>query len=84
MVPGPPKYQYFGTPNHQYSCKAALLVPRYQYFLGCGGWGVWGGGAKPPALQPSWCQDAKISRFLSRARPKGLVPSLHPHWHLGL
>ena len=24
----------------------------------------WGGGAKPAAKQPSWCQDAKISRFL--------------------
>ena len=23
----------------------------------------WGGGAKPAAKQPSWCQDAKISRF---------------------
>ena len=29
----------------------------------------WGGGAKPAAKQPSWCQDAKISRFPSRARP---------------
>ena len=32
----------------------------------------WGGGAKPAAKQPSWCQDAKISRFPSRARPSGL------------
>ena len=31
----------------------------------------WGGGAKPAARQPSWCQDAKISRFPSRARPSG-------------
>ena len=31
----------------------------------------WGGGAKPAARQPSWCQDAKISRFPSRAKPSG-------------
>ena len=28
----------------------------------------WGGGAKPAAKQPSWCQDAKISAKLVESR----------------
>ena len=28
----------------------------------------------------SWCQDGKISRFLSRARPSGGVPWVQAFW----
>ena len=34
----------------------------------------WGGGAKPAAKQPSWCQDAKISRFLPAREAFCLIP----------
>ena len=36
----------------------------------------WGGGAKPAARQPSWCQDAKISRFLPARETVCLISSL--------
>ena len=38
----------------------------------------WGSGAKPAAKQPSWCQDAKISRFLPAREAFCRIP-WNPH-----
>ena len=54
-------FWYPKTPTKQLSGRAGAKM-------------AWGSGAKPAAKQPSWCQDAKISRFLPAREAFCLIP----------